>query len=512
MMRIRLRNLAGAVLGAIVLGLAVLAAPARGAEDEAARKAKVAELIKNLGDADAKVRSQAARSLEDMGPAGKDAVPALIKALDDPEMFVRKDAVNALLRIGAEAKEAVEARRVELRKSAEEALTRDDYSVGRREYLRALAPPEPQLRDARAAMRLFEKREDWPALADAYEAATDAMWRLTHMPAEAFIRPATEAPRAQFGGPRVQVQTGLDGEWSNASGTGKSWIPWIERKQGDLRQERIRLLEKLGLLCLVRLNSPVRAVAAYETAGWEVPLQTEPLEKLIPTMWPQMNVKAVDVLALNAPGGEHIRSEVLDGLSEAQVAAGDLHGAAETRLRAMLAMLMDAKGDWNAWYPMNEAEAFWKIVRRMPPGDPLPPLLWLDVLDREKPERDYPSPDDGRHRYPLSFPGPNLVIRPGQRALRLTVSADMESPGGIGGVRCYTFIDGKVHGLGRVSWYADRRAGREWRTGTFDVPEDAGILQVRIEPEAGKELHVYEIKVNAEFAPEPVPPENQIGR
>jgi HEAT repeat protein len=101
------RRSLGAVLGVLVLTLAVLVAPARGADDDPANKAKVAELIKNLDDRDAQIRHQAVKSLGDMGPKAKEAVPALIKTFGDPEL--RTYAFRALGAIGREAKETVPA-------------------------------------------------------------------------------------------------------------------------------------------------------------------------------------------------------------------------------------------------------------------------------------------------------------------------------------------------------------------------------------------------------------------
>jgi hypothetical protein len=101
---------------------------------------------------------------------------------------------------------------------------------------------------------------------------------------------------------------------------------------------------------------------------------------------------------------------------------------------------------------------------------------------------------------PLSHAGPRLVIRPGQRARTLTVSADMETPGGRGHLRCFTMIDGKVRDLGNVEWHRDGRAGQEWRTATFDVPEDVGIIRLEITPASGDDFHVRQIKVKAVFA------------
>jgi HEAT repeat protein len=103
------RRSLGAAWGVLVLALAVFAGLVQAADGDAARKAKVAELIRNLGDADAEIRYQATRSLGDLGPEAKDAVPALIKTLGDPDADVRYRTAVALGHIGPAAKEAVPA-------------------------------------------------------------------------------------------------------------------------------------------------------------------------------------------------------------------------------------------------------------------------------------------------------------------------------------------------------------------------------------------------------------------
>ncbi len=379
-----------------------------------------------------------------------------------------------------------------------------DFHVTRQKLLRLLALPEPQLRHAREAIQLFKVKQDWPSLAIAYEVAAETMWRVTHMAPEAFIRPATEQAtdvrQPGFRGPYVMVQTNLDGEWVKGKGGRQNWIGWIQRKQKDLALERIAVLKKLGALCLDRLDDPPRAVLAYEATGRGVPVCTEPLETLIAQMWPVLKVEANEVLALDHVGAAHIRLEPLQRLAEAQVAAGDLRGAADTRLRAMLTAMIGDHGDWNAHYPMQEAEAFWRVVRRLPLDQPLPPTLWLRVLDPQHPEITVSAPEDGPHGYPRSHPGPRVVIRPGHTAQTLTVAADMETPGGSGGVRCFTIIKGKVHEIGWVEWRRDGRRGRGWRQGTFDVPEDVGIIRLEITPFNGSEFHIRNLKVEAAFA------------
>lgn len=422
---------------------------------------------------------------------------------------------------GAEKQAFEEAQRAELRQAAARRSAAAEYDLARQQYLE-LALPQPELRDARAASKLFEARQDWPTLADAYEAQAEIMWRVTHTPLEAFTRPVSQDandPGRSDGlerGPTVMVQTQLDGEWSRCKGTAESWMDWLQRRQDDLRMERIKVLRKLAELCLTQLQAPPRAVAALQTAGRGVPLQEESVEELAAQMWPKIKVQARDVVAFKNAEMEKathtpqereqfvsqtaaIRLEVLEDLAKAQVAAGDLRGAASTRLRGMLAgMLMVASGDWNAHYPMQEAEEFWRLIRRLGPSEPLPPMLWLHVLDREHAELAFPRPQEGPHGYPISFPGPSVVIRPGQRVRTLTVSA--ECTAGEGWIRCYSASERPVLDLGRLNWgHGDPAAGTQ--TKTFDVPENIGIIRLSIEKAVGaSEFKVRDLRVKADFA------------
>src|SRR5262245_8418255 len=65
--------------------------------------------VEALKDKDPKIRVQAAKALESIGPKAKAAVPALIDALKDESVLVRGPAAGALGGIGPEAKAAVPA-------------------------------------------------------------------------------------------------------------------------------------------------------------------------------------------------------------------------------------------------------------------------------------------------------------------------------------------------------------------------------------------------------------------
>jgi len=458
---------------------------------------QIAEWVKQLGSSEYADRESAQSKLIGLGWS---AVPALREAATDknPEIANRAaGAIEAIL-------DRIETRRDSLRAAAEQSVKDKDLAAARKQLLDLLAVPEPQRRDARTAMQFFEKQQDWAALATAYAAAADAVQRAVQSPVDAFIRPAPQQPADAPGmGPMVQVQVDLDGRWSDCKGEGANWKDSIRRKQKELDLERLAVLKRLGVLCMDRLNSPKRAAEAYATSGQGVPLCTEPIDKLIPGFWPRLTADGVTLLAMDHVGAPQFRLEMLDGLADAQAKSGDLRAAAETRIRAMLASLLDCKGDWNAHGPATQSEKFWQVARRLPTNEPLPPTLWLHVLDANKPAMEFDSPEAGPHHYPLSFPGPRLVIRPGQRARRLTVSADMETPGGGGCIRCFTMIDGKVTDLGDVLWRQDKPKGREWLTSTFEVPKDVGIIRLAIAPFSGSEFHVHAIKVRAEFDTEP---------
>ena len=431
--------------------------------------------------------------------------PVTVVVLMSLFMFTRAEAMSLDMKDAAPvAIEQLKARRAEIRKRVHEALEKGNHRVATRSYKDLLALTEPQLRDCRDAARFFEEQQDWASLATAWEIMAESMWQASHKKPDAFIRPAPEDRDSQLwrGGQYVLVQTNLDGEWIKGRGDSETWIPWIERKQKELKLKRITLLENLGELCLKRLITPHRAVAAYKAAGRGVPLFTKSLEKLIPKIWPKVKVSVAEILAMDHPGAEHIRLKVLDGLAEAQTIDGDIHSAVETRLRAMLVMLISAGGDWNALGPMRETDAFWHLVKQLPPDAPLPPTLWLGVLDPNRPELIFSKPEDGPHGLPRSYPGPNIVAPPGYRIQTLTVSAYME--GSSGHIRCLTYVDGKVFDLDYVNSSRDPGKDGEWRTSTFEVPEDTGIIRLRITPAVGSDFHVRTIKVKAGFPSQPM--------
>jgi len=400
----------------------------------------------------------------------------------------------------------VDPKRIALRQSVREAVFSHHQRLARQQYLALLSLPDVELQDTVPAIEHFQWLSDWPALAQVYQIRAEAMWQVSHLPPEAFIRrpaPDRAGLQAERGGPYVWVQMDLDGQWSKGKGHESSWIDRIKRKQKDLVLERIDVLKKLGTLCMDQLRDPAQAVAAYEAAGRGVPICTDPLDTLIPRLWPVMRARAKHVLALDQAGAAHIRLEALQGLAEAQVATGKLRQAADTHIRAMLAALVGADGDWNAHGPAQEAESFWQCARLLPPDQPMPPTLWLHVLSPERPEMSFPAPEDGPHGYPISFPGPRLVIKPGHSVQSLTVAAEMETPdprGGQGGVRCFTKIRGKVHDLGRVAWHKDGRPGRQWRTSSFKLPPETGIMRLDITPYNGTDFHVRNLRVKSTFS------------
>src|SRR5579883_180498 len=94
-------------------------------------------LIKCLDDPKARVRSEAANRLAELGPQARRAAPALTKALRDPELFVRQSAAIALGKLGPSARNPV-------RKEVFKALrdTDEDVRLAALEALLNLGTPD----------------------------------------------------------------------------------------------------------------------------------------------------------------------------------------------------------------------------------------------------------------------------------------------------------------------------------------------------------------------------------
>jgi hypothetical protein len=124
-----------------------------------------ADLLRQLGDPDAAVRSRAAVALGVVG--GKPAVPALADALEDPVQVVQLNAAAALATIGADAEEAVPALVKLLRANPGPTGTNLRYQAVR--TLRAIGPAArsaaPALTEASTDAEALVRHEAEAALA-----------------------------------------------------------------------------------------------------------------------------------------------------------------------------------------------------------------------------------------------------------------------------------------------------------------------------------------------------------
>jgi hypothetical protein len=106
----------------------------------------VPALAKALSDSEPQVRDQAAIALREMGPKAASAVPELIRALGDPVNFVRAPVADALGAIGANAQAAVPA-------LAERLLMKDEEGFVLTSVAYALGDIGPAAKDALPALR-----------------------------------------------------------------------------------------------------------------------------------------------------------------------------------------------------------------------------------------------------------------------------------------------------------------------------------------------------------------------
>ena len=126
------------------------------ADNPAAASADIAPLVQRLGDADPRVREQAAAQLGRLGPQAHDAVPPLMVALGHEDPYLRGAAAVALGQIGDAAVPALTlalgSDRTELRWSATIALSRLGAPASRAlpALIRLLSDPSEQVRHVAA--------------------------------------------------------------------------------------------------------------------------------------------------------------------------------------------------------------------------------------------------------------------------------------------------------------------------------------------------------------------------
>ena len=375
-------------------------APATQPADDPQAK-RIAVLVRQLGNAVLRKREAAHKELIDIGWP---ALPALRQARQhkDPEVgFRARRAVEEIER-------RFEARRTKLRGSMGEGY----FSVPKANYLALLALPEPPLRDCYPASFVFRHNKDWPALATAMEAAGGTLRRVMAAPPKQFVRARTGVPRprvVQLPGarvvppprgwtgpvpppwatadPYVYVQEGFDGVWHLRQGTVREWVPVLRKKQRSLRRDCAGVYWELGGLYRDTLKRPKDALRAYRHAIAQQPFCTEPLETLVPKVWPTLKIKR-DILWPNQSRMGSSRTawytrDALTDMADLQEELGDLRGALETRIRAMIAVRLTGR-TWANY--RREPEKVWSVVRRLPPGTKLPPIPWFNVLSPARPE------------------------------------------------------------------------------------------------------------------------------
>lgn len=372
------------------------------------------------------------------------------------------------------------------------------------QHRKALARPDSTLRDCRAAVKHFEDRQDWAWLAKALDITADRMDQVLQAPAGSFIRPAPPGgPGDREGGPSVEVQTNLDGIWSLGKGTAENWLPWVERKQADMRIERFVLLQRLAAVYRERLRRPREAAGAIDRSLRDLPFYTTPVDRLIAEHWP---IRSGDQnKAWQTRGGAY--SAALDELAELQEQLGQIDAAVETRTRNLWAHFVQAWDyEWALVY--RQAERLWAAAQKRPSDAPLPPLLWLNVLTRQKPSLQFDwsakmASLDADRLYDVP-----VAAAPGLALDTLAVTADMEGLGAYGSLDCYALPNWRHTTLGTIRWYRDKRKGREQKDSTIQVPPGTTIVYFHVygdwegQPRgAPRQFRVHRLTVQATFRP-----------
>jgi len=394
----------------------------------------------------------------------------------------------------------MEARRTELRGKMDEG----HFSVPKANYLALLALPEPPLRDCCPAMNVFRQQQDWPALATALEAAGATLRRVMAAPPEEFVKATDDPPEIREGealkpsaGPYVYVQADLNGVWRHRNGAVGDYLPAIIEKQKSLRPECANVHLELARLCRDRLQKPKESLRAFEIAVQQQPFCTEPLETLVPKVWPTPKTKT-DVLWASTVAWD--TRAALRELADIREQMGDLPGALDARIRGVLAARL-SDGRWGG------EENVWSLVLRLPPGSPMPSIPWINVLTPSRPGIRFDLPATSARPEETAPPALAVVAGPGHRFASIDIIADMESQGQYGEFECRALIHGAFAQLGRVQWHLAAKSGREEGIASFPVPADAQVLHFGV---VGH-VKMHSAVVKATFAAPAAQPATQRG-
>ncbi len=466
----------------------------------AGNKVPTDQLVAQLGSKSWAKRDAAQQRLIKIG---WDSLPALRKAQGSKDLEVAQRASFA----AEEIERQMEARRTKLRGEMGEGY----FRVSKENYLALLALPDPPLRDCYPATFVFRHQKDWPALVTALEASGATLQRLMNTPVEQFVKatkdvspargirgfgPVPQPPQlCQTPGSYVYVQKSLDGKWQLCQGTVKDWLPMLKKTQQSLKRDCAGVYWELGRLYQDRLKRPKDAAGAFEQAAAQPPIGAEPLNTLAPKVWPTVMVDGA-MLMLTGRGMGPSRTmwsarDALNDLAGARLAAGDIEGALEARIRVMIAVRL-LRGNYR-----KEPEKVWGLARQLPADAELPPLPSFCVLTPGHPKISLGKGAAEERSAKANVADVSIVAGPGHRLATLKIVADLESQGEQGQFYCYALVGGKCNILGIVTWRSNKQRGRQNRTMSFRVPVEAEVLHFRL----GRNVQVHSATVTATFAP-----------
>lgn len=342
-------------------------------------------------------------------------------------------------------------------------------------------------RECRALIKRLDDDGEVQLAAAARERLAKRWKGITEQPAASFARQPT-AKDPDVSGAFVQIQTELDGVWSNSKGTVEDWTNWITGKQADYRTDRLRLLFEAaqGYRKSDDAKSAVRVLQAGLNGH---AICDKELSTLIPMYWPITDDEPAKSLGSAAHAGTLVN--FLRELSATQQALGELDNAVETQSRLMLASFMLS---WNqpSGEPTKSARDLWSLIRQQP--QPLSPLFWFNVVHEENPEHQFNLTGAGQKGNPLTYHHENLVAEPSLNFNELTITAKMHGRKGI--LDCLRINSkGQFESVGVLTPSADGEADQVL-TQTFKVPAETAMVHFMV---AGEDFRVGEMKVKAPF-------------
>ena len=462
--------------------LAMLAAAACPLRAESDVRSVVLALVGRASMDRPAVRDKALDELADLGASGLETLRGMMQGRPGTTPAQRRAAARVFNLLTCMDPPA---RREEVRHAGRTAFEAADFETMARRYARLAVLSDASVDDCLWNGHARQLAGRWASAVTAYQLALARIDELLSNPPP---RPARVGRVGKGVGP-VPVEGTAPG--------------WSAREKQSLLEQRVLLILRIGCLQRDECGDADAAAATFAAAADHIPLLNRPTEQVVADYAARLR----DTLAGRRPPIVRVSYYALQAMSEVAACKEKMRQFADALSawdRAYsAAMLCRGSGDLKA------VAAMARLVQKLRPDEPVPPLHWLVPLTPAAPAATLKMTDPNslaRSCKPSSNPKTphhNFAFVPpaGKEFARVRVVCDLEQLrvryGGP--LACSACVGGESVHLGSFRW-RKKKPGREKLERTFDVPAGAEMLRV-----TGGSWHgnfiVHEVTAAATFRP-----------